>query len=248
VNTSQNDNKDARFIPSISEQKKYWDVRWIENSIPNDWQLRRGETIIEMLKTISIDQPKMLDLGCATGWFTERLSQIGEVQGIDLSDEAISIAKIQYPQLEFISGNMFAMSLKKEAYDIVVAQEIFAHVENQIGFIERISSILKPGGFLVISSANKIVMKRVDFGPDPREHIKQWMNMKDMKRLLRPHFHVLRARTIIPMGDQGFLRVVNSHKLNTALGWLIPRKYLEFIKERVGLGYSIVILAKKREK
>jgi 2-polyprenyl-3-methyl-5-hydroxy-6-metoxy-1,4-benzoquinol methylase len=246
MNLKTDDNESIAYVPSIEEQRGYWDDRWEKNSSPNEWQRRRGEMVCRLIESLSLSRPDILDLGCATGWFTERLSHMGEVLGIDLSESAISIAKARYPGLKFAAGNIFNMSLGKGVYDVVVSQEVVAHVENQKEFIEGIASILRPKGYLVITSANKIVMKRVDHGQDPREHIKQWLSMGEIKRLIRPHFLILRSTSIIPMGDRGFLRLVNSHKVNAALGLVIPMKYLEALKERVGLGYSLIILAQRK--
>lgn len=245
--TVKDDNTKSTYVPTIEEQKEYWDTRWGKNANPNDWQLRRGETIIELIRSLPLNRPKILDFGCATGWFTEKLSQFGDVTGIDLSEHAISIAKTRYPHLNFIAGNVFEMSMEKESFDVVIAQEVVAHVEDQVRFIDILSGITKSKGYLVITSANKIVMDRVDSGPDPNKHIKKWLGMKDLKRIIRSHYRVLRATTIIPMGDRGFLRLVNSHKINTAIGWFISRKHIEALKERLGLGYSLVILSKKKD-
>jgi hypothetical protein len=70
--------------------------------------------------------------------------------------------------------------------------------------------------------------------------------MRSFKRLLKPRFDILRATSIIPMGNQGFLRVVNSHKINSFLETLVARERLESWKEKAGWGYSLVVLAKKR--
>jgi 2-polyprenyl-3-methyl-5-hydroxy-6-metoxy-1,4-benzoquinol methylase len=244
----ENESTSVPYAPSIEEQKAYWDARWEKNWAPNDWQRKRGETILSILRTLDLHRPRILDLGCATGWFTERLSHIGTVVGIDLSEKAVSIAKKNYPQIEFLAGNIFENPAVESNYDVVVTQEVVAHVEDQNEFIERIAAILKPGGYLVITSANKIVMERMSIEQDPEEHIKQWLGMKDLKKLLRPYFKIRYSTSIIPLGDQGFLRIINSDKLNRVMGWFIPRKYLEEFKERAGLGYSLIVLAQRSGK
>jgi 2-polyprenyl-3-methyl-5-hydroxy-6-metoxy-1,4-benzoquinol methylase len=236
----------SRSSPSLTEQEKYWNQRWERSKTPNAWQLKRGETIIEFLRARRIVRPKILDLGCATGWFTDQLSHIGEATGIDLSSSAIDIAKRQYPNVRFIAGNLYEYPFLQGAFDVVVSQEVIAHVDDQIKFLEVIAQALRPEGYLVVTTANKIVMERTDHSDDPREHIKQWLDMRSFKRLLKPRFDILRATSIIPMGNQGFLRVVNSHKINSFLEKLVARERLESWKEKAGWGYSLVVLAKKR--
>jgi hypothetical protein len=70
--------------------------------------------------------------------------------------------------------------------------------------------------------------------------------MRQLKTMLRPSFRVLRALTIQPSGDRGFLRIVNSVKLNTMMTKVIPSPMLERWKEMLGLGQTLAVLARKR--
>lgn len=241
-----NAEKSELYTPSVIEQKQYWDERWDRSRRPNLWQLRRGESIITLLRSLPLVHPKILDLGCGTGWFTERLSHMGEATGLDLSEAAIRFASSQFPHIKFISGNLYETPLPGEHFDVVVSQEVIAHVENQETFLGCIAHTLKPNGYLVVTTVNKFVIERTHQPPDPPEHIKQWLTRRVLKHLLQPYFHVLHMTTVIPMGNRGILRVINSHKVNTALHLLISHQRLDTLKERAGFGYTRIVLAKKR--
>jgi ubiquinone/menaquinone biosynthesis C-methylase UbiE len=171
---------------------------------------------------------------------------VGETIGIDLSETAIKVASLRFPQVRFISGNLYETSLLPEEFDIVVAQEVIAHVENQVKFLEKVAQTLKPKGYLIVTTVNRFVIERTPQAPDPREHIKQWLSMKALKRLLASHFDVIATTTVIPMGNRGILRLVNSYKINTFLSLVVPEQQLEMLKERAGLGYTRIVLARKR--
>jgi hypothetical protein len=49
-----------------------------------------------------------------------------------------------------------------------------------------------------------------------------------------------------PSGHLGFLRMVNSAKLNAALSLVIPTPKIEWLKEQAGLGQTVVMLALRR--
>jgi SAM-dependent methyltransferase len=236
----------TNHAPSVTEQQDYWDKRWEKNSAPNAWQQRRGDAVFEWVAGLGLSRPRILDLGCATGWFTERLSHIGTATGVDLSEWAIEAAKARYPGIDYRAGNFYQMSFPAGFFDVVVNQEVIAHVPDQAAFLERIARILKPGGYLAITTANKLVMDRVDWGPDPDAHIKRWLSMGEFKRLLGPHFRVLRTTSVIPLGGRGILRAANSKKLHGALGLLFSERVIERMKERAGLGYSLIVLAQRR--
>jgi len=232
--------------PSLAEQHRYWDARWDRTRAPNEWSLRQGEAILKFVESLALERPKILDVGCGTGWFTGCLARLGPAVGIDLSATAIALAGAQYPGVTFIAGNLFESPLPAAHFDLVVSQEVIAHVKDQAGLLDRIADALRPGGYLVITTANKVVMDRIDFGPDSDAHIKQWLDLNALKRLLHPRFDVLRTTSVLPMGDRGFLRIVNSARFNNALSRVIPRRYLEAAKERAGLGYTLVALAQRK--
>src|SRR5437867_3996132 len=224
-------------LPALADQRRYWDERWDRQRLPNDYQRRRGDTILDLLRSLRLTNPEILDCGCGTGWFTEQLSHVGRATGLDLSEAAITYAKATYPHVPFIAANLFELSFPVEQFDVVVSQEVLAHVQDPAAYLDRIARVLKPNGFLIITSANPLVIERwTDRGPDYAAHIKLFVSRRELKRMLRQRFRVLRMTSIMPIGNRGFFRLVNSYKLNTALGWVIPPRYLERVKEWAGLG------------
>lgn len=231
--------------PTLADQRQYWDARWGRTPSPNTWQRRRADTILEMLRPLNLQNPTILDVGCATGWFTEELSHLGPVMGVDLSEHAIEIARRHYPGVPFQAGDFFGMDLPKAHFDLVVSQEVVAHVADQEGFVRRLAELTAPGGHLVITTASKFVMKRVDFGPDSHAHIKQWLSARRLKTLVSAHFGILKTRYAIPLGGRGLLRIANSGKLNAMLRLFLSQESIDRLKERAGLAYCFIVLAVK---
>ena len=89
------------------------------------------------------------------------------------------------------------------------------------------------------------MIRRWDYGPDPDAHIKFYPSRGEFKAMLRRRFRVLHTTSIMPIGDRGILRLVNSYKVNKALGWVISPRRLERLKEWAGFGYTLVALAQK---
>src|SRR5207245_6099173 len=202
-------------LPSLAGQQRFWDEKWDRQRRPNDYQRRRGETVLAILQSLRLANPGILDFGCGTGWFTAELAHLGRATGIDLSETAIAHAKATYPYVPFLAANVFETPFPAEQFDVVVSQEVLAHVEDPARYLDLIAQILKPNGYLIITTANRLVMERWDHGgPDPDGHIKLYPNRREFKRMLRRRFQVLRTTNMIPVGNRGFLRFVNSYKLN----------------------------------
>jgi len=243
------DDLDANTSPTVEQQLNYWKF-WQNSSSMNDWALERGDMLLELLYDLHLDQPRILDFGCGTGWFTERLADFGQATGIDLNEEAIEEARSRWPHIRFIGGNLFEHPLRANSFDIVVSSQVIAHVEDQSAYIETAAKLLRPDGFLILSTNNKFVMDRlvgkVWGSHRAAGHIEKWLTVRSLKQLAAIRFHVLKTLTIIPLGNSGILRIVNSSKLNNLLEHLIPTKYIRRRKEQLGLGYYILLVARKR--
>lgn len=236
--------------PSIERQRAFWNAWNAARRSPeqlNDWTLRRGAAILELVGSLQLSKPRIMDLGCGTGWLTERLAQFGPTTGIDLSDEVVAAARVRAPHVEFIAADLFQTDLPAGRYDLVVTQDVIAHVTDQAGFVQRAVRLLRPQGYLIITTTNRWVVERMDLPPQPPEHIERWLTMRALRKLLAPHLEILHEDTLMPAGQRGLLRIVNSSKLNALLGRVIAPARLERAKERAGLGYNLIVLARRRD-
>src|SRR5262245_17683932 len=124
--------------PTLGEQRRFWNSHWQhwqDRKVLNDFTRRRADVICSVVRSLQLEWPDILDLGCGMGWFSLELASFGNVTGIDLSEEAIAQAKIRCPQARFMAGNVLADPLPSERFDVIVSQEVLAHVENQPKYI-----------------------------------------------------------------------------------------------------------------
>ena len=237
---------------TVDTQRRFWDWHWQhaeERKAINGWVERRADETLAIVRSLGLGHPKILDFGCGIGWFAGRLTALGSVTGIDLSDEAIARARATVPNVDFIAGNLFQVNLPANHFDIVVSHEVLSHVDNQQQYVARAAMVLKPGGHLILTTSNKFVTDRlgsIRWNIQPPEHISVPLTPSGLKRLLKPHFKVLRLTSILPMGDGGILRLINSTKLTALLGHVASEALITSLKERACLGYQLVTLAQKR--
>jgi 2-polyprenyl-3-methyl-5-hydroxy-6-metoxy-1,4-benzoquinol methylase len=236
-------------FPPLADQERFWET-WQEKKSITEWSQRRADVILSVLRSLNLTNPEILDLGCGNGWFTERLAALGRATGTDLSLKAMEEAKTRFPHATFLGGDLFQVALPEAHYDVIVSQQVIAHVVDQPRYVDRAASLLKSRGHMILTTPNKFVMDRLGdqgWDPTPPEHIEQWLDRRALVRLLEPRFEILRLTSILPTGDGGVLRWVNSPRLNRALGLVIPADRLRGLKEWAGLGYTLIALARKRD-
>ncbi len=92
---------------------------------------------------------QLLEIGCGTGDDSQDVKTLGfDYCGIDISESAISLAREQYPALDFLSCDFFEWSPPHPfnvAYDKGVYHGLGGH-ERRHEFAEKVASILKPNG------------------------------------------------------------------------------------------------------
>ena len=145
---------------SIEQQKAYYDKRWTHQGQLNSLQLRRAVKILDyfVIAKKAFKAPKVLDLGCGEGRLTSFLGEFAHVDGLELSEKAVSKARTLYPHVHFFHGNALTYEFDAEMYDVVVSQEVLEHIIEQEAYLNVCHRILKKGGYLILTTPNKRVI------------------------------------------------------------------------------------------
>lgn len=101
----------------------------------------------------------ILDVGCGAGEFAYHIApRVSKVVAIDTLETSIEIAKdfFSLPNIDFIAGDLFQMEFPSNSFDCVLFLETIEHVENPMAFLKEFYRLLKPGGFLIISTPNAL--------------------------------------------------------------------------------------------
>lgn len=130
---------------------------------------------------------KVLDAACGEGYGSALLAQTAaEVIGVDLSVESVQHARRRYraQSLRFEQADCLALPLQDASVDIVVSFETLEHLADHDALMQEFSRVLKPDGFLVLSS------------PDRKTYTDDtgYINPYHVRELYRPEFEALLAR------------------------------------------------------
>ena len=103
---------------------------------------------------------KVLDFGCATGWLTLAMAEMGMIAtGVDITPKAIRLAEELLvrrglrPKSE-ASFNLYkgnTLPYEDASFDRIVCFDTFHHVRDQAATLKEMARILRPGGRIAMS-------------------------------------------------------------------------------------------------
>jgi SAM-dependent methyltransferase len=192
---------------------------------------------------------RILDVGCGTGWLGHALLPFGRVWGTDLSAVTIAEGSRLYPELTLVCGDFFEVDIPGP-FDLVVSADSFAHMPDHAACVRRIAALLKPGGiFLLMTQNPEIWRRRSTLRPLPKSvpHASpaEWPSLASIRELLRPAFIIERVTSLEPGGDQGLLWWVENRYVRGVMNRLLGRARWRALLEWAGLGRELVVVARR---
>ncbi|HHT0591736.1 TPA: bifunctional 2-polyprenyl-6-hydroxyphenol methylase/3-demethylubiquinol 3-O-methyltransferase UbiG [Legionella anisa] len=120
-----------------------------------------NETRLDFIKQhVELSDLKVLDVGCGGGILCESMARSGaKVTGIDAESEAISVAQ-EHANSNHLEINYLCTSIetyKDKSFDVITCMEMLEHVENPELVFEHCRRLLKPQGFLFVSTISRTI-------------------------------------------------------------------------------------------
>lgn len=241
--------RDPSLVGAKHAQQAFWNA-WNASTREqrlSEISLDQRKVLVDWLARIGRTDLQIVEVGCGAGWFCPTLKQFGHVAAVDLSDEVLARARRRVPDVDFIAGDVMALTFEENVFDVIVAIETLAHIEDQDAFVAKLARMLRPGGLIMLASQNRTVLERHN-APDPLGPgvTRRWLSQKEHRALLERHFVIREMRTITPTARKGVLRLFAGQKAKRV--WrAICGRLVERLLERAGLGRTIMILAERRD-
>lgn len=139
--------------PTVLQGNGMWmneqEARWI-----------KAATFLEqILREVRRNDPnrslRILDVGCGSGWLTDRVSMYGSCEGVDPDPLAIADARRQFPHLRFeaCEAGQLPPSLKTASYDVVLCSRLLEGMTQEMRdtLCKQLVRLLKPNGYLILT-------------------------------------------------------------------------------------------------
>jgi SAM-dependent methyltransferase len=173
---------------------------------------------------------RLLDVGCAAGFFLEAASALYDVTGVEISVFASEYARTELG-LRVVTGDITEVELG-DMFDVVTLWNTIEHMADPRGALEKIASLTRPGALLALSTGDVT-------GPLARRDLRNW-------NLMSPPYHLsfFSPRTLdLLLAQTGFrLRRIVYDGLVAERGPL-ARRPAQLLAAALGLGNVMTVYA-----
>lgn len=184
---------------------KSWGIKGEEeNDITKQMKIATFDLRLNLI-TQFVTKGKILDVGCATGYFLEAAKKRNFTPyGIDFSEYSSSIAKKKFGVNNVFTGILETCNFESQQFDVIAMSDLIEHVRVPQKTISKASELLKDDGIIMImtpntdSFLNKLMAKR-------------WTHYK------LEHFFYFNRQSIEIVANQAGLKVVYYEKSKKAL-------------------------------
>ena len=241
------------------EERSWWDF-WNASYRSEDdrdaTSTRLFTTVAEVLQAVSQGRAlRVLEVACGAGALSRKLS-FATYHGLDISPAAITIAQSKAQPLRagqlsvptYEAVDFHTWQIPAEPFDVLVCVDALHSFRGPRLAMRKMAASLREGGRLIVATINPVVynrIRRVDGVKLENGPVSHWHSKREFHDLVKQAALIMEdSYTIMPLGNKGILRIINSGRLNNALG---PQGAAAFdrLKERVGLGQYRVVIAKK---
>jgi SAM-dependent methyltransferase len=248
-------------LPHEMEQHTYAIMDRVEDS--HWWFVGRRAILESFLRQIiqnpkaKIQNAKILDVGCGTGANLEMLSQFGQAEGVDVSDDALEFCRQK--GLKVQKGLAETMPYADDTFDVTTALDVIEHLDDDVAGLKEMHRVTKPGGYSLIFVPAFMWLWGVQ--DDISNHRIRYTKAQIVERLRRAGYEIERATyanwTFFGpiLAGRTLMRVtgikpesennVNVSALNSVFGKLFSAERYWLKNFDFPFGVSIVVVARK---
>ncbi len=103
----------------------------------------------EICRQVTDRRPRILDVGCGTGASLLMLSEYGEAEGVDISEDALAFCRER--GLDKVSlGAGEKLPYEDSTFDLVTALDVVEHMDDDLAGLREMRRVLRPGGRVLL--------------------------------------------------------------------------------------------------
>lgn len=144
--------------------------------IATERTLASYDTRLAALERVAARKGRLLDFGCAAGYFVQRAQVLGwDAYGLDFGNW-VEVAAARRHVKNVKSSTLSSANFESSSFDVIHSAQVFEHLVDPSEVLDQLVDLLKPGGIIYIDVPNyktlPIIFDRDDFVLNsPPQHI-----------------------------------------------------------------------------
>ena len=222
-------NVDEQEVKKFSDIAESW---WDKNGDFKPLHVINPLRASYISEKINLENKIVLDVGCGGGLLCEAMYDQGAiVTGIDAAGPGIEVAKIHSQKnnknIDYFEKTAEELiTEKKNYYDVVTCLEVLEHVPDPGHLVKNCVDLLKPGGFLFLSTINK----------NPRSWVTAIVGAEYIFNILPKGTHEF-SKFIKPSSLAKFVREANAELIETKGMFYNPITHKANLNNDLGVNY-----------
>lgn len=117
------------------------------------WYCARRRILADLISRKAMPPPgsRILEIGCGTGHNLDMLGQFGEVDGLEIDDEARDLAERRLGRRILRAPLPELPGIADRTYDLIAALDVIEHIDDDRAALAGIATKLKAGGKFVMT-------------------------------------------------------------------------------------------------
>lgn len=145
-------------VPTREELERFYGRGYFEGEVFADYTAEREARLHEgrvRARRVARLEPagRLLDVGCAAGYFLAAASARYAVRGVEISAYAAGRARADFG-LDVVTGELADAGFDDDAFDVVTMWDTIEHLVDPSATIAEAARIVRPGGLIAISTGN----------------------------------------------------------------------------------------------
>ena len=108
---------------------------------------------IRFIRRVAPDLRRVFEIGCAYGFFLDAAESHWEAAGIDVAVDAVKYAR-EVLHVDARSGDFLDLPISSGYYDAFCMWDTVEHLARPDAYLARIRELIRPGGFLFLSTGD----------------------------------------------------------------------------------------------
>ncbi len=177
-------------------------------------QRETADRLFERLQYVTMQPKTILDLGCGTGYLTQKLAEEypqAQLTGADVAPGMLNVAQTRCANADWCCADAVALPFASQSFDLITSNLMLQWIDDIGRVFVEVRRLLRPGGLFMFTTKGPDTLKELRYAwaeVDNQVHVSDFIDMHDLGDAL------VHAQFADPVMDSTILTIQYQRVLN----------------------------------